>query len=76
MEVKALELVAAEPSRDTVEALEHLLRQAQKGQLTGLAFVALYRGRHVEASATGEVIRNPIFARGMLRVLDDKLVEI
>lgn len=66
-------LVADQVSPDTVVALEELLAHAKKGQLIGVAFVAMYRRREYICNTTGEARRSPTFTRGMLKALDDKL---
>lgn len=63
-------------SEDTTKALEQLLEQAKEGRLIGFAFVAMYRNREYIANATGETKRNPTFARGMLKALDDRLGDV
>lgn len=58
---------------DTVEQLERLLLDAKAGLVTGVAFTALRAGRRYEVGVSGECSRNPTFARGMLKTLDDEL---
>lgn len=60
-------------SADTVTALEVLLSEARSGKLLGMAFVAMYRDRTFIANTTGEAQRNPVFSRGMVACLDDRL---
>jgi len=60
-------------SSDTVAALESLLVDARAGKLLGMAFAAMYRDRTFVVNATGEAHRNPVFARGMVACLDDRL---
>lgn len=60
-------------SNETVRALEQLLENARSGQVIGLAFAAMLRRRGYIVNSAGEAYRNPTFARGMLRALDDKL---
>lgn len=60
-------------SEDTVEALEALTQRARDGQLIGIAYVVMYKGRTYTAGAAGECRRNPTFTRGMLAHLDDAL---
>lgn len=60
-------------SSDSVAALEALLNDAKKGYLIGVAFVAMYKRRRFIANATGEAKRSPVFTRGMVASLDDKL---
>lgn len=66
-------LVDDEISHDTVHCLEQLLELAKKGDLIGVALVAMLKRRNYITHATGETYRNPTFTRGMLRVLDDNL---
>jgi len=58
---------------ETIECLEHLLDEARQGNLIGLAFAALFRRRNYTTHACGEVRRDRVFTRGMLRDLDDQL---
>jgi len=60
-------------SSDTVKALEQLLTAAKKGQVIGIAFVAMYKQRKYIANAAGEARRSPTFTRGMIAALDDAL---
>lgn len=69
-------LVHQDLSHETVQALEHLLREAQRGRIIGVAFVAMTKRREYLADTTGEAFRNPTFARGMLASLDDHLAEL
>jgi hypothetical protein len=66
-------LVPDSLSHDTVELLEQLLNDARRGQILGLAFVAMMRRREFIANTAGEAHRNPTFARGMVAALDDHL---
>lgn len=66
-------LVNHRPSADTIETLRDLLGQAEKGQIIGLAFAAMYRRRVYTVAVTDEANRNPTFARGMVAALDDLL---
>lgn len=60
-------------STDTVRCLETLLAQARKGEVIGLAFAAILKRRNYVVNTAGEAHRNPTFARGVLRALDDEL---
>jgi hypothetical protein len=60
-------------SHDTVQALQHLLEQAQRGEIIGIAFAAACRRRKVLLDTTGEAYRNPTYARGMVAALDDAI---
>lgn len=60
-------------SHETITVLEELLRQAREGQILGLAFVAMRKGRKFVGDAAGEAYKNPILTRGMVAELDDYL---
>lgn len=66
-------LVSDPISHNTVEALQTLLDQAKSGKLIGLAYAAMYKQREFAVDTAGEAHRSPIFARGMIACLDDKL---
>lgn len=51
-------------NRDTVELLEELLSQARRGELLGIANVAIFKRRKFEITTTGEATRSPIFTSG------------
>lgn len=69
------QLVQDTISRDTVECLEDLLAQARRGQVIGLAYVAMMKKREFIVNTAGEAYRNPTFTRGMVSALDDQLGE-
>ena len=69
-----LRLVAADAvSRDTVQCLRDLLARAERGEVVGLAYAAMQRGRRYTVHACGEADRNPTFARGMVDALQDEM---
>jgi hypothetical protein len=68
-------LVGGHVSGDTTAVLEELLAEARKGEVLGVAFCVMYKGREFIADATGEARRNPVFARGMVAFLDDQLAQ-
>lgn len=68
-------LVRNHVAGDTVEVLEKLLAEARSGQVLGATFCVMYKGREFIANATGEALRNPVFARGMVAFLDDQLAQ-
>ena len=51
---KVLSLVGPAVSKDTVHALEELLREARAGRLIGIAWVSMYQGYHYEVDIAGE----------------------
>lgn len=60
-------------SHDTVEVLQSMLDDAKHGRVIGVAYCVMYKRRDFHVDTTGEAHRNPVFTRGMLRCLDDKL---
>lgn len=69
-------LVLDAHSHDTVELLEQVLAEARRGQIIGVALVAMRKRREFIGDAAGEAYRNPTFARGMLAALDDRLADM
>jgi hypothetical protein len=75
--VRAVYRLVQEPaSPDTIEALEILARLARGGEIVGIAYAVMLKGRRVLVNTTGEAHRSPIFARGMVALLDDALAEM
>jgi hypothetical protein len=68
-------LVPDEISNDTVEALEALYKDAQKGSLIGLAFVGIYRSREYICNTAGFAYEQNTTAMGMVRMLALQLEE-
>lgn len=60
-------------SKDTIECLEALLKQAKAGEVIGVAYCAMHKKRRYVVHTCGEAHRNPTFTRGMLAALDDNL---
>lgn len=58
-----------------VEALEHLLHEARRGQVIGLAYGAMLRQQRTIADSVGELERNPLTALGMLTVLQAQITK-
>lgn len=67
--------VGTAPSDDTIATLGELLAAAQRGELIGVAFAAMYRRREYAVGYTGECARNPTFTRGMVSDLHDDLAK-
>lgn len=63
-------------SHDTVEALELLLAQAQRGHITGIAFAVMLKRRRYHVSVAGEAFKDPTLARGAVCALDDELRDL
>lgn len=68
-------LVSDDLSEDTVECLRQLCAMAERGQIHGIAFVAMVKGRRFIRNAAGECMRNPPYSRGLVAYLDDFLRE-
>lgn len=66
-------LVIDHISHDTVEVLELMLAQAQRGHITGVAVAVMRKRQRYSVSVAGEAYRDPTLARGILRALDDEL---
>lgn len=66
-------LVQDSLSKETVVALTELLQQARLGQIYGIAFVAMVKGRYFIAGTAGECGRNLDYTRALLLRLDDQL---
>jgi hypothetical protein len=60
-------------STDTEKALLQMLELARKGELIGIAFAGMTRGRKFFVNTAGEAHRSPVFARGMVAALDDEI---
>jgi hypothetical protein len=60
-------------STDTIQCLSELLEHAKNGQVIGLAFAAIYKGRRFIVNAAGECHRNPRYTRALVDDLHDAL---
>jgi hypothetical protein len=67
-------LVPDTVSHDTVEALQTLLKDAQRGEIIGVAFAVMNKGRDYIVNTAGEAHRSPTFARSIVQALDDHLM--
>ena len=73
---KVIRLVRPVVSREAVEELEHLLREARSGRIIGIAYVAMHKTFDYTVDIAGETKRSPTLTRGMLLLLNDRLAEI
>jgi hypothetical protein len=71
-----LTLVPNPVSLETVQILTKLLREAQAGELVGLAYVAIHPAYEFEADATGSARQLPEMAVGMLKALEGQLLRL
>lgn len=60
---------------DVVEALEYLLHEARRGQVIGLAYGALLRKRTCIVDAVGELDQNPLYALGVVTLLQAEITK-
>lgn len=60
-------------SHETVACLRDLLREAEAGELIGVAWVSMYKRREWDRRACGEAHRNPVWSIGMLQAFSAKL---
>lgn len=70
---RPFKLVPDHISHDTRKCLEQLAQHAEDGELIGIAYAVMYRGRNFIVNTAGEFHRNPTFARGAVAALDDEL---
>jgi hypothetical protein len=68
-------LVPPRVDKNCVDTLRELLEQAEAGEIIGYAIAVMYRTRSYYVDALGEADKNPTFARGMIKSLDDFLEE-
>ena len=64
-----LRIIPNQVNRDTIAALEYLLQEAKRGELIGLVYGGMLKGRSCIVDTTGEACRNPMFALGMVGML-------
>lgn len=60
-------------SHETVAYYRQMLTLAEAGEILGGAEVVMFKNREFMTATFGEADRNPVFARGMVCVLDDQL---
>jgi hypothetical protein len=74
--MKPFRLVKEQVSDDTIQALAALHTLASRGEIIGIAYAVMLKGRMVVVNTTGEARRSPIFARGMVAQLDDAVSDL
>jgi hypothetical protein len=62
-------------SYETVECLRELLKEAESGELIGIAWVSMYRRRVWDRRSCGEAHRNPAWTLGMIQAYSVKLAD-
>lgn len=70
---KTFQFIGPSPSGETIEALEELLQRARDGDLIGLSYTAILRGKNWTYGTTGEATRSPAFVIGLLHVQTTEL---
>lgn len=55
--------------QDCVDDLRNMLREAEAGEINGLAYAVMYRERNYVVNAAGDAYKNPTFGLGMVEVL-------
>ncbi len=68
-----LSLAPTAVSPDTIEACRGLYEMALRGEIIGLAFVAMLPGKQYFVDAVAKALREPTFTRGALLSLNDTL---
>lgn len=63
-------------SHDAVEAALQILEGAHSGEIVGLAFVVMLRGRKFFTNVAGACRSDPHLTRGFVCALDDELKHI
>ena len=71
-----LSLAPTAVSPETIEACRMLYESALRGEIIGLAVVAMLPGNRFFVDAAGEAVRDPTLTRGKLLSLDDALREL
>lgn len=61
---------------DTVAALRLLLALAEKGEIVGVAYVALHKGSSYSGDVTGAARDRPIYALGLAHVLGESVSKL
>lgn len=74
-ETRSGNVASPEPyiDREVYDHLAGMLDAAKAGEVIGIAYAVIYRGRHFIVEVAGELRRNPTFARGCVAALDDDL---
>lgn len=73
---RVLAIVPARASEETIATLRSRVREAESGDLVGYACVLMYKGHEYQVEIIGETVNAPIFTRGLLNLLDDKLAAL
>ena len=72
-----LAVVGGEQSdQDTVAALRILLSLAERGEIVGVAYVALHKGSCYSGDVTGSARDRPIYALGLAHVLEESVAKL
>lgn len=66
---------STEIHQDCIDELRNLLARAERGDLTGIAYVEMNNGRSYRVRAAGLAYENPTFCLGMVEVLKNYVLE-
>lgn len=69
-------LVPSTVSKETVDELRALLREAERGEIVGFTYVAIHPGRKFSADAVGGAKEAPAFTLGPMQLLNRYLVDL
>jgi hypothetical protein len=72
----SLKVVPLRPDPELVNTLVRLAEQANRGELSGLAYVAMYKGREYQGNAVGRAKSFPAYALGLLAALEAHLAAL
>lgn len=61
---------------DTVAAVRQLLELVESGEIQSVAYIALHKGTRYSGDVTGAALTKPIFALGLVRILEEKLNQL
>jgi hypothetical protein len=70
-----VKIVPREISHDTFQTHDRVAREAKAGKVIGSIMGIMYDDLTVDLANTGELYRNPLFARAVTAELDDYLSE-
>jgi hypothetical protein len=73
MQQKGPALVRPLADQDTIKVLADLLELAKRGEIVGLAYVALHKGCGYSSDVVGSVRNSPLLARGLASTLWEQI---
>lgn len=64
-------LLPPSPSPDTVKTFSEATEHSKEGKLIGSALGLMYSDLTIKIALTGELYKNPLFARSVIAEMDD-----